>query len=343
MLSEVNFEKTAMEALQDRQLYAPLEIASFQFQPQTAENLKGRPDALIQVRWQGKDVSFIAELKSRSSPQMAQQAIWQLKNFSNENNNLLLIVPYLSNAISEMITKEKISAIDLNGNYFIQTQGLLAIRLDKENRYKESKAIKKIFSGNSSLVGRLFLKGQNTFNSLNQICQAISKLDGDLTVSTISKVLKGLEEELIVQKESKQIKLIQPAKLLEKLKNEYSPPKIQETLKLNVPDPLKILRDYLPNRNWTLTGESSASRYSVTTPPKILSAYVTEFKDWDKYVDERFYNLVLKKTGNRFVYFDVQKDNYSSKLQCYLELSQLDKREREIAQSIQEDILGAFK
>lgn len=343
MPSETKITKTAMEVLRDKSLYSPLEITLSPFQTKTVKNTRTAPDARIQVRWQDKKVLFIAVIKPRATPQIAQQAIWQLNQLANKNNNRLLVVPYLSKTITDMIEEERISAVDFNGNFFIQTKDILAIRLDRQNRYKESKPIKKIFSGNSSLVGRVLLGSKTNFTSVNQISQAISKRGGNIALSTISKVLKGLEEELIIQRAPKEIKLIQATKFLEKLKSEYLAPKIQGTLKLKVPDPLGFLRNDLPNKNWIFTGESSASRYTVTTPPKIFSAYVTEFKDWDQYKEERFYNLVLNRTEDQFVYFDAQKDNYASKLQCYLELSQLDKREKEIAQSIEKDILGAFQ
>lgn len=340
MSLEKKITKTALEVLQDKSLYSPLEITPAPFQIKIA---KAGQDARVQIKWQGREVLFIAVITSRSSPQIVQQAIWQLNQFVDQNNNRLLVVPNLSKTVADMVTEEKINAVDLNGNFLIQTKEILAIRLDRKNNYKESKPIKKIFSGNSSLVGRVFLGGQAGFTSVNQISQAISKLGGNIALSTISKVLKGLEEELIIQRVSKEIKLVQPEKLLEKLKSEYLAPRIQRSIKLKVSDPSTFLRSNLSDKNWIFTGESSASRYTVTTPLKIFSAYVTELKSWEKYTEERFYNLILKKTEDQFVYFDAQKGNYSSRLQCYLELSQLDKREKEIAQSIKSDILRDFQ
>ncbi|HLB59574.1 MAG TPA: hypothetical protein VJL87_05785 [Bdellovibrionota bacterium] len=117
------------------------------------------------MKWQNKRSNFIAEIRARSSPQMATQAILQLKSGEQKKNNLLLIVPYLSGTIVQMISSQKMSALDLNGNYYIQTPEFLAIRLDQENQYKDSQPIKKIFSGNSSLVGRLLLTQKGPFNS----------------------------------------------------------------------------------------------------------------------------------------------------------------------------------
>ena len=52
----------------------------------------------------------------------------------------------------------------------------------------------------------------------------------------------------------------------------------------------------------------------------------------------RFYNCVVKQTRQAFVYFD-NRAPWSSPVECYLSLMQLDKREREIAQPLKDDLL----
>lgn len=337
MNSDTQFIRKTMGVFKSKQLYSPLEVISFQI-PSSA--------AKVCLKWQNKKSNFIAEIRARSSPQMATQAILQLKNGAQEKDNLLLIVPYLSKALVQMISSQKMSALDLNGNYYVQTPEFLAIRLDQENQYKDSQPIKKIFSGNSSLVGRLLLTQKGPFNSLRDIGESMAKRGVGVTMSTISKVLTTLEEDLIVQKENNQIRLIQPDKLLDRFTEEYVPPKIEEIIKIMVPDPLALLKEKFPTSAWSITGESSAYRYTVTTPPKVFSAYVTDLISLDADPDERFPNLILKQTGELPVYFDRLKEdgiNFSSKLQSYLELSQLDKREKEIAQGIREDILNNLK
>lgn len=346
MVSGYEFKQKVRQTLQGRtNLYAPLEVASYNAEPSPTQ-APYRPDALLTLRWQGKEVSFVAEVKSRTAPKMVQQAIWQLKNYVKDGRESLLILPYLSKSVAEMCTEERLSCIDLNGNYLIQTREILAIRLDKPNAFKESQPIKKIFSGNSSIVGRLLLRERKTFFSLNEVYRAIEELGGRLSLSAISKILKRLEEELIVDKSSDQITLLQPEKLLECLRTEYRAPKLLETQRLKVPLPvISFLRNSVDSSKWTLTGESSAERYSATTQTNILSAYVTDLRNWPQFEEERFYNLCLKKTVDSFVYFDAAKESerWASKIQSYLELSQLDKREKEIAQDLKMGILKGFK
>ncbi|MBI3540611.1 MAG: hypothetical protein HY073_00440, partial [Deltaproteobacteria bacterium] len=116
----------------------------------------------------------MADVKTRTSPKLISEGLWQLKNYQGKRKqNLLLIVPFLSKTIVEMLEREGLSGIDLNGNYLLQSPEMTAIRLDRENQFRESQPIKKIFSGNSSLVARLFLSSKKSFNSVNEIYSAI--------------------------------------------------------------------------------------------------------------------------------------------------------------------------
>ena len=59
--------------------------------------------------------------------------------------------------------------------------------------------------------------------------------------------------------------------------------------------------------------------------------------------NDRFYDLVINFTSDGWIYFDYQdegSDRWSSQIQCYLELAQMDKREKKIAETIKETILG---
>ena len=85
-------------------------------------------------------------------------------------------------------------------------------------------------------MGRLLLARRVRYGSVNEIARAIQMLGGGLSLSAVSKVLKGLEEELIIEKSCAGIALLQPEKLLQKLGENYRPPKIFETLKLKIPD-----------------------------------------------------------------------------------------------------------
>ena len=323
-----------------KNLYAPLKIEVVK---KPSKRTRGF-DTKVTVVWNNRKADFLAEVKARTSPKLVGESLRRLQNTLVKGKpNFLLIIPFLSKTIVEMLEREGLSGIDLNGNYLIQSPEIMAIRLDQENRFKESQSIKKIFSGNSSLVGRLFLSSKRRFVSVNEVCSAIQVLGSSLSLSAVSKVLKGLEEELIIEKGKDGILLLQPDKLLQRLEEDYRPPKVVSVTKLKIPSsPRDLGKLFSPSTQWTLSGQSSAERYAVTTPSDIVSIYTTDFDSLEKYEDERFYNIILKKTADSFPFFDT-RIGWSSPVQCYLELSKLDKRERELASSIRQSILEKLK
>jgi len=325
-----------------REIYAPLEIISVKKQVKEEQGF----DATVTIGWRCRKVDFIAEVKTRTAPKLISEGLRRLKSYAAGKRNRLLIVPYLSKTIVEMLERENLSGLDLNGNYLIQSPEMAAIRLDRENRFPESQPIKKIFSGNSSLVGRLLLSSQRSFDSVNKVCSAIRDLGGSLSLSTVSKVLKGLENELVIEKSRAGIVLIQPDKLIQRLEEDYRPPKVIATMQIKINSLQDFGKIVTPPVRWILSGESSTERYTVTTPGEISTIYTTDLGNLERYENERFYNVVLKQTFDSFPYFDARKRDrlpWSSPIQCYLELSKLDKRERELAGNVRQTILENLK
>ena len=333
-------------------LYAPLQVASIE-EPEAG--LGYRPDARITIALQNRRVVLLAEIKTRTAPKIIEEALWRIRRVAaGAGSNFLLVVPYLSPTIVELLNREKVNGIDLNGNYLIQVPDMIAIRLDQKNRFPESQPIKNIFTGSSSLVGRLFLAAERRFQSGNEVLAGIQGLGGTLSQSAVSKVLKGLEEELIIEKGPGGISLLQPEKLLQKLGENYRQPKISTSLKLKLPGisdstGLRMtdeLASALKGGRWVISGESSARRYAVMADVSVLKLYITNDASLLKYQDDRFCNVLAQKTDAAFPYFDAREDNglrWASPVQCWLELSRLDKREREIADGVREVILGRSK
>lgn len=331
-----------------RDAFSPLKILSVERRP---GGIDYKLDAKVTLALQDRAVSFLAEVKTRTAPGIIAESLWRMKNaLPALGANLLLVVPYLSATIVEMLNREKFSGIDLNGNYLIQAPDLLAVRLDRKNRFPESQPIKNIFAGASSLVGRLFLAAGGRFGSVNEVFHGIQKLGGGLSLSAVSKVLKGLEDEMIIEKAAGGIRLLQPEKLLLKLGENYRPPKVLETLKLKIPDLGGFAGLKGPDgqgiTGWIVSGESSARRYAVLADSAITTVYVTDFGSLWKWTDERFYNLEARRTADVFPYFDAREESgqrWASPVQCWLELSRLDKREREIADTVRKAILEGMK
>ncbi|MCK9282640.1 MAG: hypothetical protein M0P71_18640 [Melioribacteraceae bacterium] len=339
-----------------RNLYDPLIIIEIvkTLQLQSTNLINREADGMIRFNYIRQELDMVIEIINRTAPQVVERGIAILEKMisSVEDGKYIptLIVPYLSPAIIERLKEKKISGLDLNGNYYIATDNFIAVRLDNKNQYKESVNIKDIYSRNSSIVSK-FLLGENTnYQKVSDIYEGIKKLGGKITLSTVSKVLTALQEQLIISKEKGEIRILQPAKLLSNLCTGYRSPVVAKILRVNLPqsrqDAKVILDKYFIN-NWIWSGESSAEFYATTTSSNQFTVYCRNIEIpqefIQKYVDVRFYNYTfcVIPESEEYLLYD-SKENIASKIQTYIELSQLDKREKEIAKDIERDILNEF-
>ena len=85
-----------------------------------------------------------------------------------------------------------------------------------------------------------------------------------------------MEEQLIISKDNKKIKLLQPDKLLINLKENYIPPYVQRTIKLDLSEDRTKAHSNLDNllgKNWIWSGESCAEFYAATTPTRTFTVF----------------------------------------------------------------------
>lgn len=338
--------------LQGGEHYAPLRASQFDPEPRAGETSSFCPEFALSFSWREKTVRFAGAANPRSSPRQVRRVLREIENqlgsLERRDMEPLLALPYLSPAIVELLEEANISGLDLNGNYLLQTDEFVAIRLDQENKYKESGGIKNVFRGTSSIVSRYLLRESGPHASVTQIHERIKQLDGRISLSTVSKVLKALDEQLIIEKEDN-ITLLQPEKLLERLRVEYRPPQSEAAAPLKLPEDRterqQILTDLLGGAPWVWSGETSAERYATTTPSQEDQAFARELPAdetrLDPYRDDRFYNCILRASRDDFIYFD-PNGPWASPIQTYLDLTQGDKREREIARDIKNQILNRF-
>jgi len=227
-----------------------------------------------------------------------------------------------------------------------------------KNRFSSSAPIKNIYRKNSSMVGRIFL-ALPRYSTVQEICSEINRRNmlvnrwnrRPMSLSTVSKSLKTLEEDLIVERKDT-IRLVQPDKLLEKLSENYVSPKISERVRLKVPGesgaPWELLQKQSQDLNLPLvtTGTSSVTQYAVMQRGDVLSVYCPRL---EMLLDrlpgsqsDRFPNLELIETGDETVYFDTRQEGnswWASPVQVYLELMAGDKRDRETAEQVMSFIL----
>ena len=168
----------------------------------------------------------MVEAKTMATPRIISQAAQQLTAYLRRIDDKtivpVIVVPYMGTEQSKMLQREGISWIDLSGNMVIRVQNQVYIeRIGRKNQFPDTSPIKKIFEGTSSLVSRALLLKKEPFPSLYQVVNFINERGGNITLSTVSKVISSLEEGLLVTKTEAGISVTNRGKLLESILEGY--------------------------------------------------------------------------------------------------------------------------
>ena len=320
-----------------------------------------RLDAYIEAKWKRKSARFAVECKALSTPKAFQNSVNFLKSLTLPNNSLpMLFMPFLSELQLKELEREGISGIDLCGNCVVVYPGTFSVfRSGGKNRFPSSALIKNIYRKNSSMVGRGFFifssfqtvqDIRTTINQRNLLVNRWNKKP--ISLSTVSKVLKTMVEDLIITR-NETIRLLQPDKLLEKLWENYNPPVVKKRVRLKIPETNEPILKLLSERSQQLempliaSGTSSVTRYTVMQRGDLLTVYCPKVEMLLKRLpgsqSDRFPNLELLETEDEPVYFDARQEDgfwWASPLQVYMELMVGDKRDQETAEQLKTLILN---
>lgn len=333
---------------------------SFRFiEDQPVLNGKTRLDALVEASWRGRLVKFAVELKSISTPKVFQEALGFLESLSLPAGwKPMLFAPFLSEQQLRELEETGISGIDLVGNGVVIRDELVVFRTGLKNPFSSSAPIRNIYRRNSSMVARVFLASpvyetvQDIHSEINRRNMLVTyRNKKDMSLSTVSKALNTLVQDLIVDRKDR-IRLLQADKLLEKLSANYEPPRIKNRVRIRLlaaPDGISQLifkESQELDLPMVFTGGSSVTQFAVAEKGEMWSVYcprldaLLERLDGDQ--SDRFPNLELIETDDETVYFDFREDErvrWSSPVQCYLELNAGDKRDRDAAAQVKSYIL----
>ncbi len=365
MANMKEIESSSIRILSQEERYAPLSI-SYKKNASSDKKSEFQFDGLGTISLFNNQSKFLVELISNTSPKIVlsklglisayRQQVSQKARIDNQTN-FLLVVPYITSEINNLTQNfPDVSALDLCGNYVIKTNNISAVRLDRPNEYRGSKTIQNIYKGTSALVARTLLECKREYDSATSFLYEVNKLGCQATLSTISKVLTVLESDLIIERTGRKvtlfgrgIKLLQPDKLLQKLVENFSPPKFKSETRLKADDVQKYIcessaRAFSPK--FVFSGESSVQRYAIATTPQIYTVYASQSLLFDKPSSDPFFNLVIREAVDDAPFFASTNFNncsWAGLTQTYLELMTSDKRGKELAEPIKGIILGGAK
>lgn len=314
------------------------------------------PDALLKITWRKQTYSFITEVIAIATPQnllLAEQKLKQcFKNIivDKEKYYPLILTTYLKPSELERLVGNEISAIDLCGNGVVQIPEKWFIhRSGAKNIFPTSSPIKNIFTGTSSLIAKVFFS-KDSFVSVNEVLQQISLRKGRISLPTVSKVLTTLQEELLITRtKTKEIKLLDPKKLLSNLANNYQKPSINRRLIGKVDDLNSVLLQLASNaknKEIDLVGVNP-NLYALMPSQPYTKIYTSNLEKLLAKINitetNRFPNIELNETSDPTTYFDSRHCDgfyWASPLETYLQLNAGDKREQDTAKQIATDLIA---
>ncbi|MBW8002521.1 MAG: winged helix-turn-helix domain-containing protein [Planctomycetes bacterium] len=214
-----------------------LKASASQLEPLRIEFLSEQPTgvtsdvsvALLKISISGSKPYFArTEILPVANPKIVKEKceafLYYINQPANKNDNFipLIIAPYIGKKQSDILADSGISWIDLCGNMRIQVPGKMYIeRTGNKNKFPDTAPIKKIFQGNSSLISRALLLKPGGFQSLYELADFINNRNANVALSTISRVLKSLEDDLLVSKGEGLIVAKDREKLLDRLSEGY--------------------------------------------------------------------------------------------------------------------------
>jgi len=205
--------------------YAPLIVKRLDEQVYVSERY--RADALVEFSVQeGPTFEAVVEITPVATPKNVLEKSRILLECIDEDSNSgripMIVAPYMGAKQAKILAEKGISWIDLSGNMSVRVSNQVYIeRTGKPNRFPDTAPIKKIFQGTSALVSKALLLQPEGFTSLEKIVDFINQRNANITLSTVSKVLKQLDNELLINRSKSLITVANPEKLLEKLAKGY--------------------------------------------------------------------------------------------------------------------------
>jgi hypothetical protein len=317
--------------------------------------VENQPSLIVNGNWGESQLLFAVEVKRYGSDKSVMQAANNAQYYAEcLNMSPLVVVPWLSEDQLLSLEKRRISGVDLCGNGVLVAPGLSVFRSGSRNKFPASRPLKRVYDGTSALVARVFLL-KPEYKSVSEIREEVLARGGNITLSTVSKVLKQLDEDVIVSKSKDGIKLLQADKLLDRLRTNYQAPKITDVIRCKIDaagDVSKLVTKAAKQANskLVLSGTSSVDYYATMGREPLDTYFCTiiplkQLEGLGAKIDtaSRFPNVEFQVTTEEYVYFDARKDKsgllIASPIQTYLELATSDKRGQEIAQQVEKDLL----
>jgi hypothetical protein len=253
-------------------------------------------DVVILLGYGDLTLRVFGEIKAQVSPKILYQLGLWLKRAKalNPTETYALICPFLSPQSQKYCRENNIDFIDLSGNILLRVPSKILIeRLGRPNLYKEQQVFRDPFGGKSSRVIRVLLEFPNRTWTVTDIKKELLKESQrqkiekgfQLSVSSISKTIQSLEEELLIRREGARIIIPSSNQILFRWAVKYRERYIWHrlsSLKTNNPFGLDInssiskLKLRIPNLNYVVTSTAAANLIAPFANVDIIDVFLPQ-------------------------------------------------------------------
>lgn len=317
-------------------------------------------ECTVEVDWAGRKVRFAAASRARGSPRVLEEAVRAAQDRARVLGlRPMVILPFLDEDRLDRLAGVGVSGLDLSGNGIIIAPGELFLRRSGcPNRFPETRPVRFAYRGATALVPRVFVRRQR-FESVSAVRSEIALAGGELALSTVSKALARMDEDLVIGRSPRGIELLQPETVLDLLRASFVPPRALGSTQLRWSAPIDTLfaaaaglgSEDGGGLRLVLSGASSCARYTAGLRADLPTVFVSDLGEFRRRIGDawaptdRFADVRVVETDDPGAFFDSVRKNgavrEASALQAYLELATGgDKRDREMAEQVRARILG---
>jgi len=163
---------------------------------------------------EGEGRSWVFEVKSSSSPGLISAAAEQLADFDDRLK--VLVVPFMTPAGEKAADRYRLNWIDLSGNAHIRADQMYVFVKGKPNRFVKRGRPSSPFAPKSARITRLMLLEPGRWWRRKEIAAAT-----DLNSGQVSRVVKRLLDERLLEQQANEVRPRDPAALLDAWEEEY--------------------------------------------------------------------------------------------------------------------------
>ena len=305
-------------------------------------------DLLVSVEFADEIIDLIFVITANSEPRYVEQAVSRLKIRSNRSSRSYPVYGslFIGKRSRDICTELDVGYIDLNGNIFLALKNFHIEKESNKNIIREKKELKNMFSPVSTRILRRLLIDTD----VSWTTKSLSEGSG-ASIGYTHRVVEKLKDKKFIERDSNyRLKLIDPANLLERWREEYTfrKNKIQPFYSFQK-DERKLLReiDRISNEKemeYALTMHVAGRMVAPYVRSKEVHFYIgSSPKVWKEELDlrpvESGANIYLMEPYDSGIMQDLQVIDglkIVSNLQLYLDLYNYPKRGREQAEFIRE-------